>query len=554
MKEKWWKESVVYQVYPRSFCDSNNDGIGDINGITQKLDYLKELGIDVIWISPIYKSPNADNGYDISDYKAIMDEFGTMRDFDNLLSEAHKLNLRIVMDLVVNHTSDEHEWFVKSKSISDIKYRDYYIWKKAKNGKTPNNWGSWFYDSAWEYERDRNMYYLHVFSKKQPDLNWDNPLLREEIYSMMTWWLEKGVDGFRMDVISLISKDPVYSDGEVTGAYGMFGDLTPHCENGPHVHEYLQEMNEKVLSKYDIMTVGETPNASIDDVVQYTNNDGTELNMVFQFEHVSIDYGEYGKYSDNKYQVKDLIAVMSKWQEGLAEKGWNSLYWENHDQPRSVSRFGDTSTAFFWNKSAKMLATCLHMLQGTPYIYQGQEIGMTNPRFKAFADYKDIEAKNAYKDLVEVQKIMTEEEFLKCVYNLGRDNARTPMQWNDSIYAGFSNETPWMKVNPNYKEINVEKQLSDPDSILNFYKKLIEIRKKYEVIISGKYKLLDSASEHTWVYQRILDNIVLTVMANFSDQLVECEYIIPNSNIVLSNYSEHIISKLQPYEVIVNLV
>lgn len=554
MKKKWWKESVVYQVYPRSFCDSNNDGIGDINGITQKLDYLKELGIDVIWISPIYKSPNADNGYDISDYKAIMDEFGTMRDFDNLLSEAHKRKLRIVMDLVVNHTSDEHEWFVKSKSISDIKYRDYYIWKKAKDGKTPNNWGSWFYDSAWEYDRDRNMYYLHVFSKKQPDLNWDNPLLREEIYSMMTWWLEKGVDGFRMDVISLISKDPVYSDGKVTGAYGMFGDLTPHCENGPHVHEYLQEMNEKVLSKYDIMTVGETPNASIDDVVQYTNNDGTELNMVFQFEHVSIDYGEYGKYSDNKYQVKDLIAVMSKWQEGLAEKGWNSLYWENHDQPRSVSRFGNTSTAFFWNKSAKMLATCLHMLQGTPYIYQGQEIGMTNPRFKAFADYKDIEAKNAYKDLVEVQKIMTEEEFLKCVYNLGRDNARTPMQWNDSIYAGFSNETPWMKVNPNYKEINVEKQLSDSDSILNFYKKLIEIRKKYEVIISGKYKLLDSASEHTWVYQRILDNIVLTVMANFSDQLVECEYIIPNSNIVLSNYSEHKISKLQPYEVIVNLV
>lgn len=373
MNKQWWKEAVVYQVYPRSFCDSNNDGIGDINGITQKLDYLKDLGIDVIWISPIYQSPNMDNGYDISDYKSIMAEFGTMADFDNLLSEAHKRNLRIVMDLVVNHTSDEHEWFVKSKSMPDSPYRDYYIWKRGQDGRTPNNWGSWFYNSAWEYEHNMDMYYLHIFTKNQPDLNWENPLLRNEIYSMMTWWLDKGVDGFRMDVISLISKSSAYSDGEVTGVYGAFGDLTPYCENGPHVHEYLQEMNKKVLSKYDIMTVGETPNASVDDAAKYTN------------------------------------------------------------------------------KSAKMLATCLHMLQGTPYIYQGQEIGMTNPKYESFADYKDVEAKNAYVDLVEVQKIMTEEKFLSCVYNLGRDNARTPMQWDGTKYAGFSKEKPWMKVNPDYK-------------------------------------------------------------------------------------------------------
>lgn len=553
MNKQWWKEAVVYQVYPRSFCDSNNDGIGDINGITQKLDYLKDLGIDVIWISPIYQSPNMDNGYDISDYKSIMAEFGTMADFDHLLSEAHKRNLRIVMDLVVNHTSDEHAWFVKSKSMPDSPYRDYYIWKRGQDGKTPNNWGSWFYNSAWEYEHNMDMYYLHIFTKNQPDLNWENPLVRNEIYSMMTWWLDKGVDGFRMDVISLISKSSAYSDGEVTGVYGAFGDLTPYCENGPHVHEYLQEMNKKVLSKYDIMTVGETPNASVDDAAKYTNKEGTELNMVFQFEHVLVDYGEHGKYTENRYKPKDLVAVMSKWQEGLSEKGWNSLYWENHDQPRSVSRFGDTSNPLFWNKSAKMLATCLHMLQGTPYIYQGQEIGMTNPKYESFADYKDVEAKNAYVDLVEVQKIMTEEKFLSCVYNLGRDNARTPMQWDGTKYAGFSKEKPWMKVNPDYKEINVQKQLKDPDSILNYYKKLILLRKEHEVIVYGKYKRLTSASENTWIYQRILDDKVLTVMTNFSDQPVECGHFKQESGIMVSNYSKHQISSLQAFEVIVTL-
>ena len=553
MREEWWKEAVVYQIYPRSFYDSNNDGVGDINGIIQKLDYLKELGIDVIWLSPVYQYPNADNGYDISDYHTIMKEFGTMEDFDHLLNEAHKRNLRIVMDLVVNHTSDEHEWFTKSRSLPDSRYRDYYIWKRGKNGGTPNNWGSWFYNSAWEYEADTDMYYLHIFSKKQPDLNWDNPLLREEIYSMMTWWLDKGGDGFRMDVISLISKNPSFPDGEVTGAYGDFGDLTPYCENGPRVHEYLQEMNDKVLSKYDIMTVGETPNASVDDAAKFANCDGTELNMVFQFEHVSIDYGQFGKYTENRYRLKDLIAVLSKWQDGLCDKGWNSLYWENHDQPRSVTRFGDVSTPLYWEKSGKMLATCLYMLQGTPYIYQGQEIGMTNPRFESFADYKDIEAKNAHRDLVEEQKIMTEDQFLRCVFNLGRDNARTPMQWNNSSYAGFSKEPPWMKVNPDYQDINVEKQQNDPDSILSYYKTLIKLRKNYKVIVYGKYELLNPISEYIWAYKRKLDNTVMTVMANFSDHTVGCEYFKQESGILLSNYRQHQILKLQPYEVIVQL-
>ena len=476
-----------------------------------------------------------------------------MEDFDHLLIEAHKRNLRIVMDLVVNHTSDEHEWFTKSRSLPDSKYHDYYIWKRGRNGGAPNNWGSWFYNSAWEYEDNTDMYYLHIFSKKQPDLNWDNPLLREEVYSMMTWWLDKGVDGFRMDVISLISKNPSFPDGEVTGAYGDFGDLTPYCENGPRVHEYLKEMNEKVLSKYDIMTVGETPNASVDDAAKFANCDGTELNMVFQFEHVSIDYGQFGKYTENRYRLKDLIEVLSKWQDGLSDKGWNSLYFENHDQPRSVSRFGDVSTPLYWEKSAKMLATCLYMLQGTPYIYQGQEIGMTNPRFESFADYKDIEAKNAYRDLVEEQKIMTEDQFLRCVFNLGRDNARTPMQWNNSSYAGFSKAAPWMKVNPDYQDINVEKQRNDPDSILSYYKTLIKLRKNYKVIVYGKYELLNPISEYIWAYKRKLDNTVMTVMANFSDQTVGCELFKQESGILLSNYRQHQILKLQPYEVIVQL-
>ena len=553
MSTNWWKKAVVYQIYPRSFCDSNGDGIGDLNGITGRLDYLKTLGVDVLWLSPVYQSPNADNGYDISDYRAIMKEFGTMEDFERLLCEAHKRGLRIVMDLVVNHTSDEHAWFRESRKSENNPYRDYYIWKKGKDSKPPNNWGSWFYGSAWEYDQQTDSHYLHIFSKKQPDLNWENPKVRREIYDMMTWWLEKGVDGFRMDVISLISKNQRFPDGQVTGAYGEYGDLTPYCENGPRVHEYLQEMNREVLSRYDIMTVGETPNATVEEAARYTNAAGTELNMVFQFEHVAIDHGPYGKYTENRFQLSDLIRVMSKWQEGLSGVGWNSLYWENHDQPRSVSRFGNASTPFLWEKSAKMLATCLHMLQGTPYIYQGQELGMTNPNFSSLEDYPDIDARQAYELLVKAQGKMSEEEFLRCVQNLGRDNGRTPMQWSGQKNGGFTAGEPWIKVNPNYQRINAQNQVGRPDSVFSYYQRLIRLRKTYEIITEGTYELLDSGSNTVWAYQRVWNRERLLVLANFSDQEACCP-LAKNPEvtrqILISNYDDVKSETLRPYEAV----
>lgn len=380
MEKKWWKESVVYQIYPRSFKDSNGDGIGDINGITSKLDYLKELGIDVIWLSPVYKSPNDDNGYDISDYRDIMDEFGTMEDFDKLLNEAHKRNIKILMDLVVNHTSDEHKWFVESRKSRDNKYRDYYIWREGKDGKEPNNWGSIFGGSAWQYDENTNMYYLHLFSKKQPDLNWENETVRNEIYDMMKWWLDKGIDGFRMDVISMISKDQKFPDGKN-------GDFGPYSIHGPRVHEFLKEMNKEVLSKYDIMTVGETAGVTIDEAKKYAGFDSNELNMVFQFEHMDLDNNKDYKWNDEPVKLTKLKEVMGKWQTELEGEAWNSLFWNNHDQPRVVSRFGNDSDEYR-EVSAKMLGTCLHMMKGTPYIYQGEELGMTNIYFNSIDEYR----------------------------------------------------------------------------------------------------------------------------------------------------------------------
>ena len=392
MKKTWWKESVIYQIYPRSFMDSNGDGIGDLKGITSKLDYLKELGIDVIWLSPVYQSPNDDNGYDISDYQAIMEEFGTMEDFDEMLSQAHERGIKIVMDLVVNHTSDEHRWFVESRKAEDTPYRDYYIWREGKEGnQPPNNWGSCFGGSAWKYDEERQMYFLHLFSPKQPDLNWDNPTVRQEVFDMMTWWCEKGIDGFRMDVISMISKTKDMPDGEVHGLYGDFG---PYCVHGPHVHDYLKEMNEKVLSRYDIMTVGETSGVTVEEAKKYAGEDSHELNMVFQFEHVD-GHGKYGKWTDEKMPLPELKRIMSRWQTELYGKAWNSLFWDNHDQPRVVSRFGNDSPQYR-ERSAKMLATCLHMMQGTPYIYQGEELGMTNYPFASMDEFRDIESINAY--------------------------------------------------------------------------------------------------------------------------------------------------------------
>ena len=513
MKRTWWKEAVIYQIYPRSFMDSNGDGIGDLKGITSRLDYLKYLGIDVIWLSPVYQSPNDDNGYDISDYQAIMEEFGTMEDFDEMLDAAHKRGIRIVMDLVVNHTSDEHRWFMESRSGKDNPYRDYYIWREGKDAETPpNNWGSCFGGSAWQYDETTAMYYLHLFSKKQPDLNWDNPDVRKKVFDMMTWWCDKGIDGFRMDVISLISKTKEMPDGKINGFYGDYG---PYCVHGPNVHRYLQEMNEKVLSKYDIMTVGETPGVTPELAKQYAGEDTHELNMVFQFEHVDTA-GKYGKWTDEKMPLKKLKDIMSRWQTELYGEAWNSLFWDNHDQPRAVSRFGDDRPQYR-DAAAKMLATCLHMMQGTPYVYQGEELGMTNYPFQSPADFRDIESINAYREWCESGKA-AHEDFWPCMLFISRDNARTPVQWDNSKNAGFTSGTPWIPVNPNYTEINAKAETADPDSVFHYYKKLIALRKQNPIIVYGKYEPLLKDSEELFVYTRTLGGEKLFVACNFTDK------------------------------------
>ncbi|WP_343253478.1 alpha-glucosidase [Ligaoa zhengdingensis] len=549
-KKAWWKESVVYQIYPRSFADSNGDGIGDLNGITEHLDYLRDLGVDVLWLSPVYQSPNDDNGYDISDYKAIMADFGTMEDFDRLLAEAHKRGLKIVMDLVVNHTSDEHPWFVESRRSADSPYRDYYIWREGKKGGPPNNWGSFFSGPAWEYDEASGMYYLHLFSKKQPDLNWDNPKVRNEVYDMMTWWCDKGIDGFRMDVISMISKDPALPDGPVDGLYG---DTGPSCCNGPHVHEYLQEMNRRVLSLYDLMTVGETGGATVEDARRYAGEDAGELNMVFHFEHVGLGGGELGKWTDRRIPLRELRAVLNRWQTGLEGTAWNSLYWDNHDQPRAVSRFGDDSP--LWReRSAKMLATCLHMMKGTPYIYQGEELGMTNAYFHSIGDYRDIESINAFHELTE-QGLATEEEILHYLRAISRDNARTPMQWNSTPNAGFTTGTPWIAVNPNYLTINAADEEADPESVLHYYKKLIRLRKQYPIIVYGKFLPLLEEDDAIYAYERRLDAQRLTVACNFTRDPQPCALFgsIKGGQELISNCGSHKPGMLQPYEAVAML-
>ena len=544
-KKAWWKEAVIYQIYPRSFADSNSDGIGDLNGITAHLDYLETLGIDVIWLSPVYKSPNDDNGYDISDYRDIMDDFGTMEDFDRLLAEAHRHHIKIVMDLVVNHTSDEHAWFIESRSSKDNPYRDYYIWKDPKNGKEPNNWGACFGGSAWEFDERTGMYYLHCFSKKQPDLNWENPKVRDEVFDMMNWWCEKGIDGFRMDVISMISKDQSYPDGPVEdGLYGSFG---PYVCNGPRVHEFLQEMNNRVLSHYDLLTVGEAAGVTIDEAKKYANSDGTELGMVFQFEHVDLVKSPIGKWTDQKPQLTDFRRVMNKWQYELEGKAWNSLFLDNHDQPRVVSRFGNDSEAYRVI-SAKMLATCLHMMKGTPYIYQGEELGMTNVYFDKLEDYRDIESINAFHQYVD-SGIVKAEDMMRYLKEISRDNARTPMQWDDSKNAGFTDGTPWINVNPNYKEINAKAAVADPNSVFHYYQELIKLRHTLPIIVYGKFQGLLDDSETIYAYERHLDGQVLTVACNFTDQEQDCTLFDDLAGEeLISNYKEHKAGKLQPYE------
>ena len=519
MEKKWWKESVVYQIYPKSFKDSNGDGVGDIRGIIQKLDYLKELGVNVLWISPMLESPQDDNGYDISDYRRIYEEYGTMEDYEELLSEAHKRDIRILMDLVVNHTSDEHNWFVESRKSKDNPYRDYYIWKDPVNGKKPNNWGGAFGGSAWEYDAQTQMYYLHLFSKKQPDLNWENEKVRQEVYDMMTFWCEKGIDGFRMDVISMISKDQTFPDGEMNNS--LYGDFGPYCVHGPRVHEFLQEMNREVLSRYDIMTVGETSGVTIEEAQKYAGEAGKELNMVFQFEHVDNGSGDYGKWTTEKYDFKEFKRIMIKWQEELQGKAWNSLFLGNHDQPRSVSRFGNDSPAYI-ETSAKMLATCLHMMQGTPYVYQGEELGMTNVYFDKLEDYRDIESINFFTELTEAG-LMTPEYMMKCLMLRSRDNARTPMQWDDSAQAGFTDGESWIKVNPNYKEINAAQQLEDPNSIFHYYQKLIRLRKEKDIIVYGEFEPIYRDDEQIFAYIRRQKQEKLLTVCNFSEKNAEME-------------------------------
>lgn len=510
----WWKKSVVYQVYPKSFYDSDADGYGDLNGLCEKLPYLAKLGVDVIWLNPIFQSPQVDNGYDISNYRQIEPKLGTMEDFEHLLQEAHKLGLRIILDIVVNHTSDQHYWFEQAKKSKDNPYHDYYIWKD----EPINNWGSSFGGTTWEYVEEVDQYYLHLFAKEQPDLNWENDRVRQEVYDILRYWVDKGVDGFRFDVITLVSKDSAYPDGPViqNKAYGSY---YAGCASGPRVHEFLHEMNEEVLSKHDIMTVGEAPHTSADEAMKYTGADREELQMVFHFDHMHLDYNENGKYAKNRVKLTDLKRVMTLWQEKMEQcNGWNSLYWSNHDQARAVTRFGNESEKYRVI-SAKMLGTVLHMMKGTPYIFEGEELGMTNAFFDKIEDYRDLEAIDTFHDFTG-RKGFSEKETLELLRLKSRDNARTPMQWDASENAGFTKATPWIDVIDNYKEINVENCLKDENSVFYYYQKLIQLRHELPIVTDGVYELLDADNEKVYAYLRKGERENLIVAANFTDEVI----------------------------------
>lgn len=531
---KWWQNAVVYQIYPRSFQDSNGDGIGDIRGIIQRLDYLEELGIDAIWLSPVYQSPNDDNGYDISDYQAIHPEFGTMDDMDELIEEAKKRSIRIVMDLVVNHTSDEHEWFKDAKSGVNAKYRDYYIWRDPIDGKEPNDLKSTFSGSAWTFDENSQQYYLHLFSKKQPDLNWENPKMRQDIYKMMNFWLEKGIGGFRMDVIDLIGKVP---DEKIT-------------DKGPRLHEFLQEMNHETFGQYDVMTVGETWSATPENAELFSGADRDELSMVFQFEHITLDQEPESKWALKALDLVELKTVLSKWQTSLSDSAWNSLFWNNHDTPRVVSRWGNDQE--YRVESAKCFAVLLHLMKGTPYIYQGEEIGMTNRLVKDISEVKDIESINMYKEELENGK--HSEELLNAINHKGRDNARTPMQWNDEMNAGFSKGTPWIAVNSNHNEINVEQAIADQESIFYTYKELIQYRKENEAVVLGAYNLLLPNHQQVFAYERTHKGNKIIVAANLSEESasIELPETSEKASVRFSNYDRKQVDStewiLKPYE------
>jgi alpha-glucosidase len=556
VNKKWWKESVAYQVYPRSFMDSNGDGIGDLKGLTSKLDYLKDLGIDVIWLSPMYKSPNDDNGYDISDYHDIMDEFGTMADFDELLAGVHDRGMRIILDLVINHTSDEHPWFIESRSSKDNPKRDWYIWADGKDGKEPNNWESIFSGPAWKYEEETDQYFMHIFSTRQPDLNWENPEVRESLENMVNWWLDKGIDGFRVDAISHIKKKPGFPD--MPNPEGL--DVVPcfpYMMNVEGIDEWLADFSQKTFKKYDVMTVGEANGVKIADADRWVGEENGYFNMIFQFEFLDL----WDKNSDDsRVDIRALKKALTKWQTGLEGRGWNALFIENHDQPRRVSSWGNDKE--YWKESAKMLGALYFLMKGTPFIYQGQEIGMTNVLFPSIEDYNDVGMVNYYR--VEREKGRSHEELMKLIWKQCRDNSRTPMQWNSSEAAGFtSGDSTWLGVNPNYVYINVEAQLEDPDSILNFYKKLIQLRKDQLVFVYGKYELLLANHPRLFAYTRKWGKKQALVVNNFSEEATR--FRVPGNSVVniggklgdfelvLANYEVPDVKlrkefNLQPYE------
>ena len=535
MNVKWWQTAVIYQVYPRSFQDSDGDGIGDLRGIIRRLDYLEKLGITAIWLSPVYKSPNDDNGYDISDYQDIMTEFGTMDDMDELIKQADQRNIKIIMDLVVNHTSDEHKWFIESRKSKDNPYRDYYIWRNSVNGEVPNSLRSTFSGSAWEYDEKTEQYYLHLFSKKQPDLNWENEKVRQEVWDMMNFWLEKGVGGFRMDVIDLVGKIP---DEEITG-------------NGPKLHNYIQEMNRETFGKYDVLTVGETWGATPEIAKLYSDPKRNELSMVFQFEHISLDQQPgKEKWDYKRLEVNELKQVLSKWQTALGNEGWNSLFWNNHDLPRIVSRWGNDTT--YRVESAKMFAILLHLMKGTPYIYQGEEIGMTNYPVNDISEVEDIESVNMYHE--RLANGYKKEDIIASINFKGRDNARTPIQWDRTENAGFTTGTPWLHVNPNYQEINVAANLEDPNSIFYCYQKLIQLRKDNPIIVWGEYELVTDTSEQVFMYLRKYEGETWAVVANFGEQkeTLQLEHLGQSNEVIISNYKRSSVDfhhlELKPYE------
>lgn len=548
MKRIWWKEAVAYQIYPRSFMDSNGDGIGDIRGVISKLNYLKKLGIDVIWICPIFSSPNDDNGYDISDYKGIMDEFGTMADFDELLLEVHNRGMRLILDLVINHTSDEHPWFIESRSSKDNPYRNYYIWHPGKeDGSEPNNWESIFGGPAWEYDEKTEEYYMHVFSRKQPDLNWENSKARQDLYDTVNWWLDKGIDGFRIDAISHIKKKPGFPDMPNPKKKKYVESFDGHM-NQEGIDVFLKELTEETFSKYDIMTVGEANGVKVEEAEEWVGEENGYFNMIFQFEHL----GLWNKSSDGGLDLPALKKTLSKWQKGLDGNGWNALFLENHDQPRSVSTWGSED---HWEKSAKALATMYFLMQGTPFIYQGQEIGMTNVQFESIDDYNDVAIKNLYRN--EIEEGTSHDEVMEVIWKTGRDNSRTPMQWSSENNGGFSTGTPWIKVNPNYKDINVENAITDENSIYHFYKKLISLRNREETLVYGSYQLIAARHKSVYAYTRSLNREKFVVISNLTGDNTTLPMPVKFQNkkfeLCISNYDTDEMGRLkelmlQPYE------